>query len=388
MAKLILFTGKGGVGKSTTSAATALNFSEQGYKTLLVSSDPAHSTEDVVGVVVGFEPTYISENFYAKNINSEYRAKQFMEQLSDGLDKSVNKWFPGFDSELLSDWASFPGMDEVFALEELLNLVRGVKYDLIVFDTAPTGHTLKALTAPDYLNTFLLRILRMKSKIENLKTMFLKKSDTSKLVELLEDTIAMVDSLKEILRDSNFVNVNIVSIATEAGFQECVKTVNFLNTQGFKIDNILINNLVPKFDDETWADANKNKAVALLKMEYDSQQSHIINYNNYCNDRGINLCGVSKLPFEPRAGKLKEFVKFIWGEGRMKFTPQKSLDITKTEKGHKMDLFFPTSAKLKLYSESYKIDNIEYLIDIPDYLEGKKPKKTQKEYGATYYYKD
>ena len=116
--------------------------------------------------------------------------------------------------------------------------------------------------------------------------------------------------------------------------------------------------------------------------------NELINYNNYCNDRGINLCGVSKLPFEPRAGKLKEFVKFIWGEGRMKFTPQKSLDITKTEKGYKMDLFFPTSTKLKLYSESYKIDNIEYLIDIPDYLEGKKPKKTQKEYGATYYYKD
>ena len=269
MAKLILFTGKGGVGKSTTSAATALNFSRQGYKTLLVSSDPAHSTEDVVGVEIGFTPTYISENFYAKNINSEFRAKQFMEQLGDGLDNSVNKWFPGFDTELLSDWASFPGMDEVFALEELLHLVRGVEYDLIVFDTAPTGHTLKALTAPDYLNTFLLRILRMKSKIENLKTMFLKKSDTSKLVDLLEETIAMVDSLKEILRDSNFVNVNIVSIATEAGYQECIKTVNFLKTQGFAVDNILVNNLVPKFDDETWSLANKNKAVALLKMEYD-----------------------------------------------------------------------------------------------------------------------
>ena len=253
MAKLILFTGKGGVGKSTTSAATALNFSMQGYKTLLVSSDPAHSTEDVIGVQVGFEPTFVSENFYAKNINSEYRAKEFIGQLNDGLDKSMSKWFPGFDSELLTEWASFPGMDEVFALEELLHLVRSVEYDLIVFDTAPTGHTLKALTAPDYLNTFLLRILRMKAKVENLKTMFLKKSDTSKLVALLEETIDMVDSLKTVLRNSDFVNVNIVSIATEAGFQECIKTVNFLNSQGFKIDNILINNIVPKFDDDTWS---------------------------------------------------------------------------------------------------------------------------------------
>jgi arsenite-transporting ATPase len=388
MAKLILFTGKGGVGKSTTSAATALNFSRQGYKTLLVSSDPAHSTEDVVGVEIGFTPTYISENFYAKNINSEFRAKQFMEQLGDGLDNSVNKWFPGFDTELLSDWASFPGMDEVFALEELLHLVRGVEYDLIVFDTAPTGHTLKALTAPDYLNTFLLRILRMKSKIENLKTMFLKKSDTSKLVDLLEETIAMVDSLKEILRDSNFVNVNIVSIATEAGYQECIKTVNFLKTQGFAVDNILVNNLVPKFDDETWSLANKNKAVALLKMEYDSQQKHIVNYNNYCKSKGINLCGVSKLPFEPRAGKLSEFVKFIWSEGRMKFTPKKSLEVVTTDKGNKLNLSFPLHGKIKLMSESYKIDNVEYYIQIPEQFKNKTPKKTKTEFGASYYYKD
>ena len=108
MAKLILFTGKGGVGKSTTSAATAYYWATKGYKTLLVSSDPAHSTEDVVGVAVGSEPVLISENFYAKNIYSEIRAKQFIGQMQEGIDKSIGKWFPGFDPELLTEWASFP----------------------------------------------------------------------------------------------------------------------------------------------------------------------------------------------------------------------------------------------------------------------------------------
>ena len=103
-----------------------------------------------------------------------------------------------FDPELLTEWASFPGMDEVFALEELLYLVQSVEYDLIVFDTAPTGHTLKALTAPDSLNTFLLRILRMKARVEGLKTMFIKKGDTKKLVLLLEETIDKINRLKEI----------------------------------------------------------------------------------------------------------------------------------------------------------------------------------------------
>jgi arsenite/tail-anchored protein-transporting ATPase len=387
MSKLILFTGKGGVGKSTTSAATALNFSLQGYKTLLVSSDPAHSTEDVIGIQVGFEPTFISENFYAKNINSELRAKEFIGKLNDGLDKNMSKWFPGFDSELLTEWASFPGMDEVFALEELLHLVRGVEYDLIVFDTAPTGHTLKALTAPDYLNTFLLRILRMKAKVQNLKTMFLKKSDTSKLVDLLEETIDMVDSLKKVLRNSDFVNVNIVSIATEAGFQECIKTVNFLNTQGFKIDNILINNIVPKFDDDTWSLASKNKAVALLKMEYDSQKVYISRYNDYCISKNINLCGVSKMPFEPRDSKLKEFVKFIWGDGGLIFKPSKSIVIKDTEKGKKMKLLFPIEDKIKLKDDIYLINGFEYKIPMPSEFENLTPRKKKDVDGATYYYR-
>ena len=74
-------------------------------------------------------------------------------------------------------------MDEAFAMEEMSRLCHSSDYDLIVYDTAPTGHTLKALSAPDYLNTFLLKVLRMKAKIENLKGFFIKKGNTSKLVK-------------------------------------------------------------------------------------------------------------------------------------------------------------------------------------------------------------
>ena len=79
---------------------------------------------------------------------------------------------PGFDSSMLADLSNFPGMDEAFAMEEMSRLCHSSDYDLIVYDTAPTGHTLKALSAPDYLNTFLLKVLRMKAKIENLKGFF------------------------------------------------------------------------------------------------------------------------------------------------------------------------------------------------------------------------
>ena len=106
MAKMILYTGKGGVGKSTTSAATAFHYADNGYKTLLVSSDPAHSTEDVVGVPIGSKPTPIRNNLWGMNITGDIKAKEFQNNLSGLMDTTVLKWFPGFDAEILTDFAS------------------------------------------------------------------------------------------------------------------------------------------------------------------------------------------------------------------------------------------------------------------------------------------
>jgi len=387
MAKLILFTGKGGVGKSTVSAATALHWAQQGYKTLLVSTDPAHSTEDVLGVSVGYGATYIAENLYAKNIHSEIRAKEFMDELQSGLDNSVSKWFPGFDPELLTEWAAFPGMDEVFALEELLYLVQGIEYDLIVFDTAPTGHTLKALTAPDALNTFLLRILRMKAKIEGIKTMFIKKNDTKKLVKLLEQTIDKVNRLKEVLRNEEYVNINVVSIPTEAGYQECLKTCNFLKSQGFKIHNIIVNNIIPSFDEDTWELASSNKAVALLKMQHDAQVPYIKQYDTVTREGGITLVGVSKLPFEPRGSKLNEFSRLIWKERGINFTPTRSVNVESDEESVIMRLRFPPAKDLRLFDEGYSIFGMDYTFERPLEGNGMKVRKTKTQSGATYTYR-
>ena len=91
MAKLMLFTGKGGVGKSSVSAATAYHWAEKGYKTLLISSDPAHSTQDILGKAVGFEKTLIKENLWAKNINSQIKAQEFFTELEGALSTTFSK---------------------------------------------------------------------------------------------------------------------------------------------------------------------------------------------------------------------------------------------------------------------------------------------------------
>jgi TRC40/GET3/ArsA family transport-energizing ATPase len=387
MAKLMLFTGKGGVGKSTTSAATALYFAQQGYKTLLVSSDPAHSTQDVLGVEVKFTPTPIVENLWAKNLNAQQQAQEFFDELHKNVKGSFSKAVPFFDAEILTDWANFPGMDEVFALEEIQSLVQSVEYDIIVFDTAPTGHTLKALTAPDAMNTFLLRILRMKAKIERMKTFLLKPSDTSKMVKLIEETSQKLNNVKKILRNKDFVSINLVSIATEAGYEECNRTIQFLKAQEFTVNNVIINGLIPSFGEDTWAEAKTNKAVALVKMEHDLQQPYIAQYKNLTKKEGCRLLGVSKLPFEPKGARLLEFARFIWKEKGLEFAAEKSIVVEEGDDKIKLKLFFPYDETLVLEDDGYVVDGF-FKHDIycrnPE-LKGKKIIRKQKNKdGATY----
>ena len=123
----------------------------------------------------GFKLQKIAENLWARNIDAEREARIFANSLNDATQEAFEKLMPGFDADLFTDMAMFPGIDEFFALEEILKLVQSCEYDLVIFDTAPTGHTLRALTAPDYIKTFLLKILRMKAKIENLKGILFRK---------------------------------------------------------------------------------------------------------------------------------------------------------------------------------------------------------------------
>jgi len=383
-----MLTGKGGVGKSTTSSAIALSYSNQGFKTLLVSSDPAHSTQDVLGVDVGFEPTPIKENLWAKNLNTQTQAKQFFDQLQEAMSKSFSKAVPFFDSEIFGDWANFPGMDEVFALEEIQSLTQGIDYDIIVFDTAPTGHTLKALTTPDAMNTFLLRILRMKAKIERMKTFLLKPSDTSKVVDIVEGMTQRLENIKRILRNDNFVSINLITIPTMAGYQETRRTIQFLKAQGFKVNNLVVNGLIPNFGKETWELAKDNKAVALLKMEYDLQQPYVAEYKALTNMEGVKLVGVSRLPFEPKAERLAEFAKILEGSnGGIDFVPTHSTEIEEDEETIKLKLFFPYLEKVELEGDSYTVDGFlkKPIFDRHEELRGLKLKRKQKtSSGATY----
>ena len=314
---LILFTGKGGVGKSTMAATTALHHSKQGKRTILVSSDPAHSTDEVIGQKVGFSPTEIDNNLWAMNINAEKQAKEFLDRMNDGL-MSMTKNIPGFDPELLGEMAGFPGMEEYFGMEMIYNLMNDTSYDVVVFDTAPTGHTLKMLTSPDSIKAFILRILRMKAKIENLKGfLFRKKSETAKVVVELEAICERIEEFKALLRNDES-SINIVSIPSEAGYQECARTIKFLNTIELPVKHLLVNNIVPDFGEEVWETTDENPAAAMTYRRFQIQQPYLVKYRELAAEHQVRLVGITLVPFEPMGLlALEKLSTLVWGSKGM-----------------------------------------------------------------------
>jgi len=145
--KAIFFTGKGGVGKTTISCISALYISEKGYKTLLVTTDPAAHIGEVLDVKVGSEPVKITENLYAVMVDQEEAFRQYKERtLSKAKGKYSEEMLKAMEEELNS-----PCTEEMAAFDRFIQFIEGREYDAVVFDTAPTGHTLRLLDLPfDY----------------------------------------------------------------------------------------------------------------------------------------------------------------------------------------------------------------------------------------------
>ena len=180
MARLLLFGGKGGVGKTTTSAATAVWLADSGLRVLLVSSDPAHSTSDSLAVEIGTEPTAIEgvDGLFGLEMDPESKLSSLLPKLGkmvDGmnskgglgglgglsmmLDSNAKEEIDEMKSEIQTSEMILPGLDEALAFDELLRHVEDPNWDVIVFDTAPTGHTLRFLSLPEIIEAWSGRCL-------------------------------------------------------------------------------------------------------------------------------------------------------------------------------------------------------------------------------------
>lgn len=244
--RIILFTGKGGVGKTTISAATALRAAELGYKTLVMSTDPAHSLADALDFPLGPEPSEVAPNLYGQELDIYYSIKKYWGNLRD-LIMSVIKW-QGVDRMIAEEMAVLPGMEELSAFLWLENFYSSGEYDLIIIDSAPTGETLKHLTLPQVGQWWLTRVL----PIQNLATksfgsmvrmMTGMPLDTG-LAEL-ENFYNKLMRIHEIMSDAKISSIRVVLNPERMVIQEALRAYTYLQLYGYPVDAAIVNRIFP-----------------------------------------------------------------------------------------------------------------------------------------------
>ncbi|WP_136718423.1 ArsA family ATPase [Halorientalis salina] len=248
MGKYVLYGGKGGVGKTTCAAASGLKTASQGHRTLLVSTDPAHSLGDVLETDVGSDPTQVQANLWGVEADPEAGQavyQRIVETLAAEF-RSAGLRMTETDVEQLFAAGFVPGSDEVAALEYFL-AYDDDGWDRIVFDTAPTGHTLRLLTLPDVLSESLSTATKVQGEVRRLvasarsfvmgPAAFLGNDDEGE-IEALRDRM---DRVAELLRDERQTDFRVVLLPERLALEETRRLLERLESFDIPVETLIVN---------------------------------------------------------------------------------------------------------------------------------------------------
>lgn len=267
MARLLLFGGKGGVGKTTTSTSTAVGLADAGLKVLLVSSDPAHSTSDSLGVQLGSEPSEVEgvPGLWGLELDPESRISDHIPKLTESLGPLMG----GESADINASEMVLPGLDEAMAFDELLKHLENPGWDVIVFDTAPTGHTLRFLALPEIIEKWADKIIKMHRVTGGIRAMMFGSKDGDKLKEELDKFRRRVLHVRRILCNPEITRFTLVTIPEKMGINETVRAHKSLAEFELPVTGCVINRMTPDLDHEfiQTRRVNEAKNVEALTQE-------------------------------------------------------------------------------------------------------------------------
>jgi|Deesub1362B_J571_1020462.scaffolds.fasta_scaffold00005_46 arsenite-transporting ATPase len=246
--RILYFTGKGGTGKSVVSALTALRLAEYGHRTILVSSDPAHSIRDVLNGEVGRDPTKITSNFYAINIDPVLEAARHYSVILDYI-ASVFK-ARGIDEILAYEIASLPGMTGIATMLKLDMLAATEEYDVIVIDTVPSGEALRYLYVPAIMGKISRRFMKIIYPLADIGKIFEpvvgipapSKDIIKREIELLE----MIERVRGYLVNPDITSIRLVANPDSFSIANTRRTYIQASIYGLNTDLIIMNKILPE----------------------------------------------------------------------------------------------------------------------------------------------
>ncbi|MHC1635442.1 MAG: ArsA family ATPase [Candidatus Methanospirareceae archaeon] len=306
--KLILFGGKGGVGKTTCASATAIHLADSGKETLILSTDPTPSLSDIFEERIGGEIKRIRgiKHLYALELNKEEVIRMWKERYGDEIYEVVSSFLP-VGPEIVDYFANAPGIDEEFILAYILDLVEGGKYDTIILDTAPAGHTLSLLrlqsTFYSHLTDAAQLYVKLQAYLEKLRTMIGIKKKEREPLEIINEWKALANKVIDTLRNDKITDFITITIPEALGVYQTNRIISDLGEYGIKVRCIVINGVLP--EEECTSD--------FFRCRFEMQSRYIREiFEGHGKERAITT--VPLLAGECKGvEKLREIERFLFG---------------------------------------------------------------------------
>jgi len=280
--RLIMIGGKGGVGKTTCASAIAVHFSLQGKKTLIISSDPTPSLSDIFEMEIGDQERAIKHvgNLYGIEVSSEVVLKKWKERFGPEIYEVVSS-FASVDYDFVDYIGGAPGIEEEYMLNYILELVEGGQYDLVVWDTAPAGHTLRLLHLPQiflkHLEAATKFYMNLYSYLEKLKETVKFKKGKRSLLEIISGWEDLAEKVVNFIRDPQKSEFIIVTIPEALGVKQTERIIKDFDEYQLKVNYLIVNYVIQKADCEFHrlrSDMQQNY-IKILKDQY-SQRIELI----------------------------------------------------------------------------------------------------------------
>ncbi|MBV9791184.1 MAG: ArsA family ATPase [Chloroflexi bacterium] len=242
--RLILYLGKGGVGKTTTAAATAVRAADLGHRTLVVSTDVAHSLADALDVSLQSQPTQVAPNLWGQEINVLDEVRRHWGQLQSYLQNVLRR--KGVNEVAAEELSVIPGMEEVVSLMHIRRQAREGNFDAVIVDAAPTGETVRLLTMPETFQWYAGRVLNWEqSTVKIARPLVRALIPASDVFESLPKFMAEIDELRATLTDPKVSSYRLVLTPERMVLKEAQRAATYLALYGYPIDGAVLNRVLP-----------------------------------------------------------------------------------------------------------------------------------------------